>query len=158
MKDGLEPSSVLLCDAYRYWLDRCRDRAMPSRSDIDPVEMVGFLPNVALLDVKWDPMDFRYRVIGTAIDYHSSATHTGEWVSEIPGRAPPSSVWDNFLRVAETGLPSDSAVPYVGPHKDFVKTAQITLPLSYEGQVVDMLLLVVDYIRYKLPETPDQCR
>lgn len=152
-KSGLQPSSALLCKAYHYWHSKCGDQAMPSRLDIDPVEMVGFLPNVALLDVQWQPIDFRYRVIGTAIDYHSSAAHTGEWVSEIPGRAPPSSVWDNLCRVAESGLPSDSSVPYVGPHKDFVETAQITLPLSQEGIIVDMLLLVVDYVRRALPQT-----
>ena len=150
---GLQPSSVLLRRAYRYWRSKCGDRAMPSRSDIDPIEMAGFLPNLALLDVQWQPLDFRYRVIGTAIDYHSSAPHTGQWVSEIPGRAPPSRVWDNLRRVAESGTPSDSSVPYVGPHRDFVETAQITLPLSQDGSLVDMLLLVVDYIRREFPPT-----
>ena len=39
------------------------------------------------------------------------------------------------------------------PHRDFVETAQITLPLSQDGSLVDMLLLVADYSRREFPPT-----
>ena len=128
---------------------------MPSRRDLDLAHMVAFLPNVVLVDVLRDPLDFRYRVIGTAIENHSAGRHTGKRVSEIPERAPPSAVWDNMAAVAESGQPSDRSVPYVGPLKDFTNTRQITLPLSDNAKEVDKLLLVIEYYR-DLPKRPRQ--
>lgn len=41
------------------------ERAMPRRSDIDPVQLGAALSHVSLLDVvPGDPIDFRYRVLG----------------------------------------------------------------------------------------------
>ncbi|MDJ0948072.1 MAG: PAS domain-containing protein [Alphaproteobacteria bacterium] len=132
--------------ARTYW-DRIRgSRQMPSRKDIDPGDIRDILPNVVLLDVQQEPLDFRYRLIGTEVDRHSSEKHTGKWVTDIPERAPPSKVWENLVHVVETGAPSEQSVPYVGPLQDFVTTRQITLPLSDNGSDVNMLLIVIDYV------------
>ncbi len=137
----------IIQEAREYW-SRCRgDRAIPSRTDIDPGDIRHILPNVILIDVLREPLDFRYRLIGTEIDRHSSERHTGKRISEIQGRAAPSSVWDNLKRVVDTREASETSVPYVGPLKDFVTTRQIVLPLSGDGEEVDMLLVVIDYLR-----------
>jgi len=146
--------SRLIEQARAYW-ERCRGaRAMPARADIEPGAMVAFLTNVVLIDVLRDPLDFRYRLIGTEVENHSAERHTGRRISEIPGRAPPSSVWDNLAAVAERGKPSDRSVPYVGPLKDFVRTRQVTLPLSADGATVDKLLIVIEYLRASAAATP----
>lgn len=61
-------------------------------------------------------------------------------------RAPPNKVWDNLSRVVETKQPSKASIPYTGRHKDFITTNQIVLPLSTDGNTVDGLFLVIDYI------------
>ena len=132
--------------AQSYWTRKRGNRSMPARGDIEPGEIKSLLPNVVLLDVLTDPLDFRYRLIGTEIDEHSAQKCTGLLMSEIPGRAPPSNVWSNCQQVVETGKPSDMQVPYVGPHKDYVTTRQVVLPLSDDDKRVNMLMIVVDYL------------
>ena len=132
--------------AYRYWKNKITSGGLPSRQDLSPVEMISILPNIILLDVQWDPLDFRYRLIGTDIDRHSEQNHTGKWMSEIPERRAPSTVWDNCAMVATNIQPSCRSIPYVGRHRDFATTSQITLPLSSNGKQVDMLFIVIEYV------------
>lgn len=140
----------IIQEARDYW-NRCRgDRAMPSRTDIDPGDIRHLLPNVVLIDIMQGPLDFRYRLIGTEIDRHSAERHTGKRISEIPDRAAPSKVWDNLQSVVDTGEPSESSVPYVGPLQDFLTTRQIVLPLSDDDGDVNMLLVIIDYIRKEI--------
>src|SRR5215470_982711 len=57
------PKAVAL---YQYWNARRGIRLMPSRADIDPVEMRQWLPRIMLVDV--DPEGkFTYRLVGTQI-------------------------------------------------------------------------------------------
>ena len=37
---------------------------MPRRADIDPAEITRHLPGIQLIDVKRDPLDFVYRLVG----------------------------------------------------------------------------------------------
>lgn len=120
---------------------------MPSRADIEPAEIPRLLPNIILIDVLRDPPNLRYRLVGTEIEAHSAQVSvTGKLITELPDRAPPSKVWDNLWAVAESGAPSGTTVPYVGPKRDFMTTQQIVLPLSDDGETVNMLLLLVDYL------------
>src|SRR5689334_3090458 len=55
---------------YRYWDGKRRGRAMPSRADIEPLEMKSWLAGMALIDVKRDasaPNGYalRYRLVGS---------------------------------------------------------------------------------------------
>lgn len=126
---------------------------MPERADIDPGDMVPFLPNVLLIDVLRDPLDFRYRLTGTLIDDHIGRCVTGLRMSEIPHQAPPSRIWSACEYVLRERTPLNSDVPYVGPKCDYVVAEDIIMPLSSNDETVDMLLVVVDYLRkVELPE------
>jgi hypothetical protein len=119
---------------YRYWDGKRRDRAMPSRADIDPLEMSSWLAGTALVDVKHTPdgpapYELRYRLVGTRPtalrgqeNYRlviTGKTHVYDW-----DRTPAT---DGFSREAETLL----------------------LPLSADGETVDMVLVYqeVDTLR-----------
>lgn len=130
-----------------YWTEKRGNRAMPRRADIDPTELRSLLPNVLLLQVLRDPLDFLYRVIGTEIDRHSQASYTGLTVRQIPHRAPPSRVWENLEQLVRTGVPSCLQVPYIGPHSGFLQTRQILLPLGDDGAEVDHILGAIVYLR-----------
>ncbi|MHA1538165.1 MAG: PAS domain-containing protein [Alphaproteobacteria bacterium] len=138
-----------------YWMSKRGARRMPSRSDIDPAEIVGLLANVILIDVEHDPLDFRYRLIGTLIDAHMKEPMTGRWMSSIPHQRAPSRIWSACKRVVEEREPHSSDIPYVGPMKDFVVCEDILMPLSEDGESVDVIFVVIDYLREAdLPAKP----
>lgn len=63
-------------DLYRYWNAVRGTRAMPSRSDIDPTDIIRILPFVALIERREGC--YFWRLIGTAIVDHFGRDMTGE--------------------------------------------------------------------------------
>lgn len=129
-----------------YWDRQRGPRTMPRRQDIDPAGMVPFLPHVFLLDVRREPLDFRYRLIGTVMDQHMNEPYTGRWMSGIEHQKPPSVIWRSCELTVETRRPCSSETPYVGKHKDFKHTEDIIMPLSDDGGTVNMLLVTAAFI------------
>lgn len=131
--------------ALDYWRSLCSDRGVPARADLQLEDMVDILPNIVLLDVLRDPLDFRYRLIGTRIEEFMAEPYTGRRLSEIPHQAPPSEIWRSCERAVSTAAPIYDDAPYVGPKKDLVTPEAMLLPLADDGITVNMLLVVVDY-------------
>lgn len=148
----MEACDSVLCSpvvraGYEYWLKKKADRLLPSRQDMQPAEMLPFIGGVCLFDVRLDPLDFRYRLIGTQIVRYLSRDYTGTWMSSLEHQKPGNSMFENFRKVTETGKPSFNANPYVGPHAEFIKIQELVAPLSDDGRTVNMLFAVVDFIR-----------
>ncbi len=131
--------------ALDYWIRIRGERAMPSRADLDPIDIRRILPNVVLIDVASEPLDFRYRLIGTKIVSQLNNDHTGKWMSEIPHQKPPSKIWSSCETVVNEKIPMTTEVPYTGRNKDFAVSEDIVMPLSGDGVTVNMLFVVVDF-------------
>ncbi len=143
---GIELQSPVNRKALAYWEFKRGARLMPSRADLDPAEMVEFLSFVFLLDVRREPLDFRYRLIGTVMDEHMTSRYTGTWMSEIEHQKPPSIIWSSCQQVVETRVPFSSDTPYVGKNKEFKRTEDIIMPLSDDGETVNMLLVTAAFL------------
>src|SRR3546814_2463406 len=66
---------------YEYWCSRCQGGALPSRRDIDPLDIPDLLPNLFLLDVIGDAEDFVFRLAGSRVEEAfsmRSEEHTSE--------------------------------------------------------------------------------
>lgn len=134
---------------YEYWLEKraALQGALPARGDLDPLtEVPRLAPYMMLKDVQAAPVDFRYRLIGTALRRHMAQDWTGKWLSAIPFQSAGSTVWNNNLKVAESGEPLLAKPPYVGPHKDFLYIESIILPLATDHVRIDKLMFFVDFI------------
>lgn len=131
--------------ALDYWIKIRGTRPMPSRADLDPLDIRKLLPNVLLIDVAHNPLDFRYRLIGTKIVSQLNNDHTGKWMSEIPHQKPPSKIWSSCETVVTEKIPMTTEVPYEGRNKDFSVSEDIVMPLSGDGVTVNMLFVVVDF-------------
>lgn len=146
-------SSPKLRQGLDYWNGKRGDRAMPSRADLDPTEMIAFLPHVILLDVLREPVDFRWRLIGTVVEEHMSTPYTGRRFSEFAGQRAPSRIWVNSERVMRERRPVRSDIPYIGPKSDFTTIEDIMMPLASDGENVDVIFIVVEYVRKQIGET-----
>ena len=98
-----------------YWEDLRAGRPMPARADLHPRNMVPFLRCVILLDVLRDPLDFRYRLIGTKVTQEMIFNdHTGRTMTDLPHQNPESRIFTNCHLVVESGQPVGGQTPYVG--------------------------------------------
>jgi len=113
---------------------------MPSRADIDPIELRPYLPGIILIDVVEDARRYVYRLVGTREVAMRGKDPTGQ--SMIEGFFAPS------LQAA-LAIP-DKVVATRAPlfiHRDFTahdgrlgSEDLIMLPLSADGERVTMIL------------------
>jgi hypothetical protein len=134
----------LLQRLHAYWLDRAAGRAMPSRAEIDPVEMGFILGHLLLVEVLREPLDFRIRLHGTELARRAGYELTGRMLSELPIGDFRSLARESFTTTVETGRPFHSRRERtIAGRVHGYET--LMLPLSSDGQSVDMLLVGLRY-------------
>ncbi|KJB92119.1 PAS domain-containing protein [Skermanella aerolata] len=138
------PCSPLVQEATAYWNLKRGSRRMPSRKDIDPVEIPRLLSSTALVDVLRDPLDFRFRLLGTAIDNITTKNLRGVRFSELPYLVEGNKGWADYAYVANTGKPLTTDRPYVGKSKMVVRLTDSLFPLSDDGETVNMVWSFLD--------------
>jgi hypothetical protein len=101
-----------------YWDSKRAGRRMPSRRDIEPTEILDLLPYVVLVDVEREPLDFRYRLVGTAVAARFGHDRTGGRCA--PPAEPRQRVWKTAVRILEEKRPIVSHIlrrlPPLGPN------------------------------------------
>ena len=136
----------LLQDALTYWESKKAGRTMPARRDLDPIlEVPHLTPWIVLVDVFHDPLDFKFRLIGSGVVDRSQGNHTGKLFSKMPGFGPGNYLWTHRAAAVEAKAPIRSEPPYVGRARGVRGVADIHLPLSNDDRAVNMILTVVAY-------------
>jgi hypothetical protein len=145
---GDSPDEQRLAAIYRYWDSKRRGRTMPSRADIDPIELRFYLPQLVLLDVEGDPPRFRYRLVGTEVTRVrrglDNADPTGRFVDEVTHHQGTGAVLAHYSRVAAERRPSTDAGTYPpSPERPWLRFSRLVLPLSPDDATVNMLLVAL---------------
>jgi hypothetical protein len=70
-------------DLVAYWQAKHRQRALPMRQDIDPLELKEHLGSLNIIECLPGLTDFRYRLIGTMIAEAYGRDSTGKTVREL---------------------------------------------------------------------------
>lgn len=123
-----------------YWERKRGARAMPAPRDIDPVEIPRIIPWLTIADVTCDPLDFRYRLMGTRIVEMGGVDRTGASLREIHS----GERLQERLAALENLLASKGPVA-VGGRLDWLdrgyrKFQSVHLPLSEDGRVITRLV------------------
>ena len=130
-----------------YW-DRIRaGRAMPRRCDLDPVDIPKLLPFIMLVDVLGEPLDFKFRLIGTEIEAIISDDYLGRLFSAIPHKTEGNKVWAAYETVVRKRQPLTGPVDYVGADRYVRRITHCLMPLSADGETVDMIFVAVEIQR-----------
>ena len=136
----------VLQDALKYWDSKREGRRMPARHDLDPIlEVPKLLPWIILVDVLRNPLDFRYRLIGSGVVDRSRRNFTRKLFSELTHIGPDSQLWKQRATVVETGAPLCCEPPYVGQTPGVHRIVVIHLPLSEDGETVNMIFTAVAF-------------
>jgi hypothetical protein len=131
-----------LVAAYRYWNGKRRGRAMPQRADIDPAEIVPLLPHIFMVDIKRDPLLFKYRLIGTAIVDFLGRDFTGRAIDATSYDPAKAAELQKIIATAVTQarpVACKGTVFYV-PGREWMLTEAVLMPLSKDGVTVDIII------------------
>lgn len=149
MSDLPTITEARLVALYDYWSSKRGGRAMPTRADIDPVEMGRWLGNLLLIDVTAEGR-FIYRLYGTGFVDSFGIDMTGRTVDELP-QDQQERVRVDYEAVRNSRLPRArlyTAVfqrPRAGirpqPEAQVTTWERLVLPLGGEDGTVTMLLV-----------------
>jgi PAS domain len=142
--------SAKLRQLYTYWRSKAANGRLPSRADIDPIEIPQILPYVFLVDVEHGPLRFRFRLVGTQICTWSGRDVTGMYVDD-PAYGPRGpEVIRQYAEVVARGMAFYIEQPAPRPERDYIFYDRIVLPLARDGRTVDMLLCAADLLPSRL--------
>lgn len=145
--------SALLRSLFDYWQSKLRNRRLPDRTDIDPIEIPKLLPNIVLLDVLPDRPDcFRYRLVGTHVVREFGREMTGRTTDDIPDARLKALAVGSFSACRDSGLPmwQEWQRPWAGVH-DYER---VLLPLTQGSENIAMILLGLDILADKNAAKP----
>jgi len=122
---------------FDYWQSKCKWGRLPSRRDIDPAEMKGFLPSVILIEVERSGAGrrFRVRLMGTRLAEIFGQDVTGLYLDQICTPEARNVLTD----VMDLKKPCYGVSRGLRPDRDFIEFEHLTLPLASNGERVDML-------------------
>lgn len=131
---------------WDYWCEKKPDIGVPARGDLDPLEMSGLLPRLALIDVEGDgeSAQFRYRLVGTEIVERAGRDPTGQRFDELYKGDYLAQALATYRHIVATHEPylSERSFP-VESGRDFLRYDRLILPLARDHRQVDMLLLSI---------------
>lgn len=151
---NFDPASLTdsrIHQAFTYWDSLRNGREIPARSDIDPSEIIRILPFVLLVDVFYDPMDFRIRLAGTDIVERFGQEITGCRLQDIDFDGKHEQVFREYSLTVEQRQPLLFTEEFRRHDGKYMNYSRLLCPLSRNGDRIDMLFGV----QVPQPGTPD---
>lgn len=141
VNERISESHPSIREVLHYWKSKAGSKAMPRRQDIDPLDLVRFLPNIMLIDVVDDPRHLIYRLVGTAEVEARGYDPTGKSVAEAFFAETAEASTDVYDYVIERRHPFCFREPYRAPDGLMEHDDIIFLPLSDDGLNVNMIMV-----------------
>ncbi len=131
----------LLRRLFDYWSGKKAGRDLPSRRDIDPVEIgPEILPHILLTDILPDGR-LRYRLAGTAVEAVIGESLSGRYIDDL--LCPPyrDYILSLYAEVIEKrhALYTESLYPFLGSQPERL-TKRLMMPLVSEDGEVTMVV------------------
>jgi hypothetical protein len=125
---------------YREW-ERKRDgRKFPARADFDPVDLKYVLGNLSLVDVRYDPLRFRYRIHATNVAERTGTELTGQEVGGIAHTEHRNLATRHFAQVVAEREPVVHYRAHALVDHRIWSYEALVLPLSSDGETIDILM------------------
>lgn len=127
------------------WEERRGARSLPGRPDFSADELMSFGGRIMLIDVEHEPRRYKFRLIGTFIVDMLSRDVTGRYLEEVY----PPDYYEQIIQSLEYCIekrrPMRAQSKMSHAEKDHIIAEVIDLPLSSDGETVDMIMKAGDY-------------
>lgn len=135
-------------ELHRYWQSKCRAGTLPSRAEIDPIEIPRLLPYLVIAEIEAAPMRVRYRLVGTRVVEDNGSDFTNRYLEDC-NFAVEALLSECYRRLVETRAP---VFAYYEWHKTEWGGRRGTVganetgffPLSSGGGTVDLAICLAD--------------
>lgn len=127
-------------ELLQLWEKLRRDRPMPARQDLSPQRLKQHLGWIALIDADADAQRYRYRLIGSNLTQDAKRDATGRYLDELYEPHIWADLAPIFRSIVETKAPVRVHGPRTHVGKAYEHGEALMLPLSNDGERVDMIL------------------
>jgi hypothetical protein len=146
---GFEPElvrSAAVLELYGYWLKLRGGRRFPSKAQLDIAAIPKLAPNLMLLNVTYEPLDFEYRILGEEI-----ISRLGDVKGRRVRRAAllnvDASAYRNYCAVIDAGKPQFmegwAAIPFRADERFLL--SRVHCPLSSDDETIDHIVSCVAF-------------
>lgn len=122
-----------------YWNERRRETGFPARRDFDPLDVVFALGNIVLVEVTYEPVRFRFKLVGSNIGRHLGFDSTGQYIDEQTVPEYRQLLLTSYTEALQLRTPVA-----VGGERSIdgqpLRYECVLLPLSDDGQTINMFL------------------
>jgi len=139
---GKPLTQPMLAAVLEYWQKKRADKWLPSRADIDPVELRKLLPYIYLIDViPGDPLQFRMRLVGTNVRDFAGQDFTGRIIDDSIYGPYTTDAVNRLISIVRVQKPHylHGVAIYQG-QRSWQRFEALQLPMSNDGKTVDMIM------------------
>ncbi len=130
-----------------YWDAKRGDPSMPARADIDPNEIRDLLPGIILIDVAHNPLRLTYRLVGSDEVEARGYNPTGMDVTEHVFAVTAAEGYRTYTLAIELRQPVYDEEPSLCANPRLNEVGSLVMPLSNDGETVNMVMAFIDYRR-----------
>jgi len=124
-----------------YWFSIAPDVGLPGRQHFDPTDIPKLLQDVWLIDVSRDPLDFSFRLVGTAVVDFFGKDPKGTRLDDAFQDFKDGVAYRDLCDVANLGaVRFRRGAPTLAHASKIERLERIYLPLARDGKAVDMIL------------------
>ena len=144
-----------LTDNQNYILDyfnsKTNKKRLITRSDLNPIELVKFLPNIALFDISYDEQgklsNVIARLLGTAIsDFYGDLTGASVFSDVVKNASP--DLQDRLLAQVTAALEYKNAVTTLASasieSRTNIRIITLAIPMSSDGADIDKIFIYLE--------------
>ena len=140
---------------FDYWIQKSVGRAMPRRSDINPIHIPRILSGISLVEVSPDKTRCRIRLAGTRLREIYDREITGLQIEDLDWGDKHDYWIAAYRRTIEEGKPTQGVVRGPRTHKEHLVQYWLKLPLATVNDEVGMLLCY-DYFQSASDDISEQ--
>jgi hypothetical protein len=137
---ALGVTSPVLLRLHRDWQERRAGREFPSRSDFDPVDLKYLLGSLSLIEVRHQPLRFRFRLHGSDNVSHVGMDLTGKDLDSFPYDQTRTLIQAHYEAVVVERRPVGRTRNGAFTDGRVWRYEILVLPLSSSGATIDMLM------------------
>jgi hypothetical protein len=143
-----------LAIAFEYWQEIRGMRTAPRREELSLREMSRLLSSFNLIDVLWEPVRFRHRLVGSSYVEMLGRDVTGCFVDEDLYGAAAEEIFNSLKLIADEVRPYRRVARLDWHDRNWLVQESAELPLVDEDGRVNMILRVASFTTTKDLDEP----